>query len=57
MSLITPDELFADFALIKGKIATIDKDDSIVEAVACKGDKIIKVGSTSEIEPYIGKTL
>jgi predicted amidohydrolase YtcJ len=55
MSKEIPDELYADLVLINGKIATIDKDDSIVEAVACKAEKIIKVGSTSEIKPYIGK--
>jgi len=50
-----PDELYANLALINGKIVTIDKNDSIVEAVACKGEKIIKVGTTTEIKPYIGK--
>jgi len=55
MSQNIPDELYADLALIKGKIVTIDKDDSIVEAVACKGEKIIKVGTTKDVKPYIGK--
>jgi predicted amidohydrolase YtcJ len=55
MSKNIPDELYADLALINGKIATIDKDGSTVEAVACKAEKIIKVGSTEEIKQYIGK--
>ena len=55
MSQNIPDELYADLALINGKIATIDKKDSMAEAVACKGEKIIKVGTTEEIRPYIGK--
>jgi predicted amidohydrolase YtcJ len=55
MSKRIPDELYADLALINGKIATIDEYNSIVEAVACKAEKIIKVGTTEEIEPYIGE--
>ena len=55
MSKDIPDELYADLALINGKIATIDKTDSIAEAVACKGEKIIKVGTNEEVQPYIGK--
>jgi predicted amidohydrolase YtcJ len=55
MSKEIPGELYADLALINGKIATIDKDDSIAEAVACKAEKIIKVGTTQEIKSYIGK--
>nr|MBC8462970.1 amidohydrolase family protein [Candidatus Bathyarchaeota archaeon] len=55
MAKSIPDELYADLVLINGKIATIDKDDSIVEAIACKGERIIKVGTTEEVEAYIGK--
>ena len=55
MSKRIPDELYADLALIKGKIATIDEHNSIVEAVACKAEKIIKVGTTEEIDQYIGE--
>jgi predicted amidohydrolase YtcJ len=49
-----PDELYADLVLLNGKIATIDPDDSIVEAVACKDKRILKVGSNGDVEPYIG---
>jgi predicted amidohydrolase YtcJ len=55
MSKEIPDELYADLVLINGKIATIDKHDSIAEAVACKAEKILKVGTTQEIKSYIGK--
>jgi predicted amidohydrolase YtcJ len=55
MAKHVPDELYADLALVKGKIATVDKDNSVVEAVACKGEKIIKVGTTEEVKAYIGK--
>ena len=49
------DDLFADLVLVNGKIVTVDKQDSIVEAVACKGEKIIKVGTNQEIKNYVGK--
>jgi predicted amidohydrolase YtcJ len=50
-----PKEGMADFALINGKIITVDKDDSIVEAVACKDKKIVAVGDYDKIKAYIGK--
>lgn len=57
MILLTsiPDELYADLIIINGKIITVDQDDSIVEAVACKGNKIIAVGSNDQIKTYAGK--
>ena len=55
MAKHVPDDLFADLVLTNGKIVTVDKDDTIVEAVACKGEKIIKVGTNKEIEAYTGK--
>jgi predicted amidohydrolase YtcJ len=50
-----PDELFADLALVNGKIITVDQNDSIAQAVACKDKKIVRVGSDEEVRPYIGK--
>jgi predicted amidohydrolase YtcJ len=50
-----PEELYADLALVNGKIATMDKDDSIAEAIAIKREIIIMVGTTEEVEAYIGK--
>ncbi len=50
-----PDELFADLVLTNGRIVTVDKDDAVAEAVACKGEKIIKVGTSDEIKAYTGK--
>jgi predicted amidohydrolase YtcJ len=38
-----------DLVLINGKILTVDANDSITEAVAIRGGKIIAVGSTQEI--------
>lgn len=44
----------ADLVLRGGKIATVDKDFSIKEAVAVRGDKIVFVGSNKEVASYIG---
>ena len=55
MAKQVPDELFADLVLTNGRIVTVDKDDAIAEAVACKGKKIIKAGTNEEIEAYTGK--
>ncbi len=45
----------ADLVIINGKILTIDNDNPIAQAVAIKGEKIIAVGSTSEISLLIEK--
>lgn len=44
-----------DMLLINGKIITVDKNFSIAEAVAVKGDRIAAVGSTREILRLSGK--
>jgi len=46
----------ADIVLINGVIATVDDANPTVEAVAIKDGKILAVGSTSDIENYLGKT-
>ena len=50
-----PEELCADLVLLNGKIITVDAHNSIVEAVACKGEKILLVGSSEEVKATIGK--
>jgi predicted amidohydrolase YtcJ len=40
--------------LINGKVITVDLDDSIVEAVAIKHNKIEAVGTTEEIKKHVG---
>jgi predicted amidohydrolase YtcJ len=52
---VFPEALYADLVLLNGKIATVDADDSIVEAVACKGEKIVAVGDDEKIRDYVGK--
>ena len=49
-------ELFsADRVLINGKIITVDRSDSIAEAVAVKDGKFLAVGSTTEIIRTVGE--
>jgi predicted amidohydrolase YtcJ len=45
---------YADRILINGKIITVDRYDSIVEALAIKDGKFLAVGSTSEIKELAG---
>jgi predicted amidohydrolase YtcJ len=44
----------ADLVLCGGKIVTVDKNFSIRQAVAVKGEKIVFVGSNEGIKKYIG---
>ncbi len=44
----------ADTIYINGKIYTVDKAKPWAEAVAIKGGKFINVGSTADVEAYIG---
>ncbi len=47
--------LYADLALINGKIVTIDESESIEEAVAVKFGLIVAVGKDDEIRGFIGE--
>ena len=55
MSSSVKDLFGADFLLVNGKILTIDANDSIVEAVAFKGDRIVATGSTTEMKKLAAK--
>ena len=44
----------ADLVIKNGKIATVDRNFSYVEAVACRNGYIIDRGANAEIEAYIG---
>jgi len=50
-----PDELYADLVLLNGKIVTVDRGETIAEAVAAKNGKILKVGSNELIKKTVGK--
>ena len=45
----------ADLVIINGKVLTIDKNNHLAQAIAVKGEKIIAVGTTSEISKMIQK--
>ncbi len=47
--------LFADFALLNGRVLTVDAEDSVVEAVAVRGNRIISVGTVEEVSEAIGE--
>ena len=44
----------ADLVIIGGKVATVDDDFSITEAVAVQNDRIIFVGTNEDVKGYIG---
>ena len=46
--------MYADLVLKNGKIVTMDEKESIVEAVAVKYGRIIKVGSNDDVKGYVG---
>src|SRR5688572_7959562 len=43
-----------DLVLVNGRVLTMDPADTVVEALAIKDDRILAVGSTSEIEGLAG---
>lgn len=45
----------ADLLLVNGKICTMDSDDSIVEAVAIKGNRIVATGSSVAVKKMARK--
>ena len=53
-SVIIMGSIYADMVLLNGKIITVDPDDSIVEAVAVLGNKIVAVGSNDEVKEFTG---
>ena len=44
----------ADKVFLNGQVVTVDSSDSVAEAVAVKGNRIIRVGSDAEVEALIG---
>ncbi|HSF18768.1 MAG TPA: amidohydrolase [Vicinamibacteria bacterium] len=46
--------LHADRVLVNGNIITVDAHDSVVEALAIRGGRIVAVGTNDEIEALIG---
>jgi predicted amidohydrolase YtcJ len=52
MNLGSKDVFGADLLLLNGKIVTVDAKDSVVEAVAVKGDRIVATGLTAEVKKF-----
>jgi len=48
------DELVADLVLVNGKVIIVDPSDTIAEAVAVREGRILRVGSTAEINRLAG---
>ena len=46
--------LAADIVLVNGKIVTVDEEDTVAEAVAIKNGRIVKVGSSEEVQVLAG---
>ncbi len=44
----------ADLVLTNGKIVTMDEGLPVAEALAVRGERIVAVGSTKKIKPYVG---
>ena len=53
-SACKPQHEFADLVLRNGTIYTVDKNFSIVQAVAVIGDRIVTAGSNEEVSAYLG---
>jgi predicted amidohydrolase YtcJ len=47
--------MWADLALVKATVRTLNPSQPAAEAVAIRKDRITKVGTNEEINPYIGK--
>jgi predicted amidohydrolase YtcJ len=44
----------ADLLLLNGNVLTVDRKDSVQQAVAIRGDRILAVGSTAELQKLAG---
>lgn len=47
--------MVADLVLLNGKVVTVDPNDTITEAVAVKGGRIVGVGTSEEVKELIGE--
>ena len=44
----------ADMVVTNAKVMTVDRRDTVAEALAIKGERILAVGRASDMEPLIG---
>jgi len=54
MMLGCTEKQVADLVILNGKVYTVDKSNTIAEAVAVSGNIIIAIGSSEEIKSYVG---
>lgn len=45
---------FADVVVLGARVHSMDRDDTVYEAIACRGDRVQAIGSRSEVEKFIG---
>ncbi len=50
-----PQDLCADLVFINGKVITVNERDEIVEAVAVRDGKILRVGSNEHVQEVLGE--
>ena len=55
MSTSRKGRLCADLALLNGRVLTVDAKDSVAEAVAVRGNRILSVGTVEEVSEAIGE--
>ncbi len=55
MQLNPSEDSYADLVLSNANVITVDAEDSVAEAIAVKGDKIAKVGTTEKVKDFVGK--
>ena len=53
--MASSERIYADLVLLNGKILTVNERFDVAEAVAVKGDRILSVGSNSEIKSRISE--
>ena len=46
----------ADLVMLNSNVITVDKKESLAQAVAVKGDRIIHVGKSEEVRGLVGKS-
>ena len=50
-----PQDLCADLAFLNGKVITVNETDEIVEAVAVRDGRILRVGSNEHVQEVVGE--
>lgn len=47
-------DLSADTVFLHGQVVTVDHDFTIAQALACKGDRLVAIGSDTQVQKLIG---